>query len=88
MNIHEMGRLRIQPLRQTPDRGGFGGSQHDSEVRALVAKGLTPYEASRVIHTADKFATSQEVREGQATLRRLRFTRWLVEHGMLDEWSA
>lgn len=54
----------------------------------LEAQGFTTDEALRLIHVSDQMATSREVRESEAALRRLRFARWLVEHGMLDEYSA
>ncbi len=60
----------------------------ESELRELAAQGFTPDEAQRLLHISDRLSTSHEAREAEATLRRLRFTRWLIEHGMLDEFSA
>lgn len=57
-------------------------------VGELEQRGFTPDEAIRLVHISARLATSKEAREAQATLRRLRFTRWLVEQGMLDEFSA
>jgi hypothetical protein len=57
-------------------------------LRDLEAQGFSPAEARRLIYISDRIEQSAEARESEATLRRLRFTRWLVEHGMLDEWSA
>lgn len=57
-------------------------------VHELEAQGFTVEEATRLIHVSDRVATSREAREAEATLRRLRFTRWLIERGMLDEFSA
>jgi len=54
----------------------------------LEQRGFTPDEAIRLVHASARIATSKEAREAQATLRRLRFTRWLVEQGMLNEFSA
>src|SRR5262245_41858334 len=53
--------------------------------RELEAQGFTPDEAARIIHLSDRLEDSREVREAQVVLRRLRFTRWLIEHGVLDE---
>ena len=54
----------------------------------LEQRGFTTDEAIRLVHASARIATSKEAREAEATLRRLRFTRWLVEQGMLDEFSA
>jgi len=58
------------------------------EVNELEAQGFTHDEAIRLIHVSDRAATYGEALEAEATMRRLRFMRWLVERGMLDEWSA
>ncbi len=54
----------------------------------LKARGFTADEAIRLIHVSDRLANGREARESQTTLRRLRFTRWLIEHGVLDEFTA
>lgn len=54
----------------------------------LKAQGFTADEAIRLIHVSDRLANGREARESQTTLRRLRFTRWLIEHGVLDEFTA
>ena len=58
------------------------------EVDELAAQGFTEDEAVRLISVSERVAHSGEAREAEELLRRLRFTRWLVEHGMLDEFSA
>ena len=58
------------------------------EVDALEAQGFTEDEAVRLISVSERVAHSGEAREAEELLRRLHFTRWLVEHGMLDEFSA
>ena len=58
------------------------------EVGELEAQGFTEDEAVRLISVSERVAHSGEAREAEELLRRLRFTRWLVEHGMLDEFSA
>ncbi len=60
-----------------------GDALHD-----LEAQGFTADEARRLVDISDRLDESTEVRESEATLRRLRFTRWLLDHGRLDEWSA
>ncbi len=60
----------------------------DSAVHTLEAQGFTADEAIRLIHVSDRLKMSREARESEATLRRLRFTRWLIQQGMLDEFSA
>jgi hypothetical protein len=63
-------------------------ASEETELQELAAQGFTPDEAQRLLYISDRLATSREAREAEATLRRLRFTRWLIEHGMLDEFSA
>lgn len=58
------------------------------EVEALEAQGFTEDEAVRLISVSERVAHSGEAREAEELLHRLHFTRWLVEHGMLDEFSA
>jgi hypothetical protein len=58
------------------------------EVQELEAQGFTEDEAVRLISVSERVAHSGEAREAEELLRRLHFTRWLVEHGMLDEFSA
>lgn len=58
------------------------------EVEALEAQGFTEDEAVRLISVSERVAHSGEAREAEELLRRLHFTRWLVEHGMLDEFTA
>lgn len=60
----------------------------ESAVIALAAQGFTTDEAIRLIHASDRVASSREAREAEATLRRLRFTRWLIQQGLLDEFTA
>jgi len=62
----------------------------DSKVALLEleAQGFTEDEALRLITISGRLASSREARESQATLRRLRFTRWLIDRGILDEFSA
>jgi hypothetical protein len=66
-------------------------AEEPSAMRALdelKAQGFTADEAIRLIHVSDRLADGREARESQTTLRRLRFTRWLIEHGVLDEFTA
>lgn len=54
----------------------------------LEARGFTPDEVRKLVLISARDAGSEEERAAEAQLRRLRFTRWLVERGVLDEWSA
>jgi hypothetical protein len=54
----------------------------------LEARGFTPDEVRKLVLISVRDAGSEETRAAEAQLRRLRFTRWLVERGVLDEWSA
>ncbi|MFI5273468.1 MAG: hypothetical protein ACHQ4H_10600 [Ktedonobacterales bacterium] len=58
------------------------------EVTDLESQGFTEDEAVRLISVSERLAHSGEARESEETMRRLHFTRWLVEHGVLDEFSA
>jgi hypothetical protein len=60
----------------------------EAELAQLEAQGFTPDEAARLIYISDRLAHSREAREAEAVMRRLRFHRWLVESGRLDEFSA
>lgn len=80
--------LRL-PLRENGVVADIEAEQNDDTVvHELEAQGFTPDEALRLIHVSDRMAVSGEAREAEATLRRLRFTRWLIERGVLDEFSA
>lgn len=57
-------------------------------VEALEAQGFTSDEVASLMGLTVKIANSNEVREEQAIIRRLRFQRWLIEHGRLDEYAA
>lgn len=54
----------------------------------LEAQGFSPDEAQRLIDISKRLETSAEARASQAELKRLRFAQWLIEHGILDEFSA
>lgn len=95
-------RPRRQPQRRSTDERAIiklpqaeqratAVDEEDSDTTALhtlEAQGLTEDEAVRLIHVSDRMKTSCEAREAEATMRRLRFTRWLIQQGMLDEFSA
>jgi hypothetical protein len=72
-----------KPRARKPSPQAATDAVHDLEER-----GFTEDEARRLIDISDRITQSAEAREAEAMMRRLRFTRWLVEHGMLDEWSA
>lgn len=56
-------------------------------LHALEDQGFSENEAMRLIAVTERLDDSAEARDAEATLQRLRFTRWLVEQGKLDEWS-
>jgi hypothetical protein len=53
-------------------------------VVELESQGFSETEALRLLDTSKRLERSTEARQ----TRRLRFTRWLVEQGILDEFSA
>lgn len=71
-----------------PERSAQVSEPQTDEMSTLVAQGFTEDEAERLLSVSERMATSHEAQEAEATLRRLRFTRWLVEQGMLNEFSA
>ena len=83
-------RLPVREKANVPDVAAAQDEEQDDDhvVRDLEAQGFTSDEAIRLIHVSDRMAVSGEAREAEAVLRRLRFTRWLIERGMLDEFSA
>ncbi len=59
-------------------------AQRAVAVIELESQGFSEDEALRLIDISKRMESSSEAREA----RRLRFTRWLVEQGILDEFSA
>lgn len=57
----------------------------EDDLRDLEAQGFTLDEANRLI---DLSARINEGISNEPTLKRLQFTRWLVQRGLLDEFSV
>ncbi len=55
-------------------------SSEEDDLRKLEAQGFTPDEVTRLVDLS--------ARLNDATLKRLQFTKWLVEQGLLDEFSV
>lgn len=81
-------KLAPVPMNDQASESVSDDENEDSTMHALEAQGFTEDEAIRLIHVSDRMKTSREARESEAVLRRLRFTRWLIQQGMLDEFSA
>lgn len=64
-----------------------GGSSEETDLHALEALGFTEDEAVRLIEVAVRITNSDEVRDAEATRKRLQFTKWLIDQGKLDEFS-
>lgn len=60
----------------------------EADALELESQGFSPDEAQRLIDISKRLETSAEARASQAELKRLRFAQWLIEHGILDEFSA
>ena len=60
------------------------GPSREDDLRDLEAQGFTRDEANRLI---DLSARINEGISNEPTLKRLQFTRWLVQRGLLDEFS-
>lgn len=57
-------------------------------LHSLEEQGFSEDEALGLLAITGRLDESAEAREAEATLQRLRFTRWLVEQGKLDEWTT
>lgn len=82
-----------EPDAEAPDEheatSGEAASPTEGDLEGdLESQGFTPDEVRRLILILDQLARSQESQDAEAELRRLRFARWLIERGVLDEWSA
>ncbi len=58
------------------------------EMTKLAREGFTPDEVKRLLSMSERVAHSSEALESEAVLRRLRFTRWMVEQGLLSEFPS
>jgi hypothetical protein len=56
----------------------------------LRALGFTPWEAERLVVLKMRYERGgfRELAEVSQEQKRLRFARWLVEHGRLTDWRA
>jgi hypothetical protein len=73
-------------------RNGSGPLPTEGPLEYITAQGerkqFTPEEMRRLHVVANREAVSSERRAATADLNRLNFTKWLIEHGKLDEFSA
>lgn len=53
--------------------------EHD-DLRTLAAQGFTEDEVNRLVELSERINAT--------TLKRLQFTKWLVDQGLLDEFSV
>jgi hypothetical protein len=60
----------------------------DADRIELEAQGFSADEADRLIDVSKRLESSAEALASQAELKRLRFAQWLVERGILDEFSV
>jgi hypothetical protein len=60
----------------------------EADAMELEAQGFSSDEAQRLIDMSKRLETSAEARASQAELKRLRFAQWLIERGILNEFSA
>jgi hypothetical protein len=63
-------------------------SAHDEPLAGLEAQGFSEGEAARLLEVSARAAYSTEARESEAVMNRLRFTRWLVERGLINEFAV
>jgi hypothetical protein len=60
----------------------------EKSVAGLAAQGFSEGEAARLLEVSERAAYSTEARESEAVMNRLRFTRWLVERGLINEFAV
>jgi len=60
----------------------------DADRIELEAQGFSADEADRLIDVSKRLESSAEALASQAELKRLRFAQWLIERGILDEFSV
>src|SRR5262245_19899908 len=56
-------------------------------LAGLAAQGFSEGEAARLLEVSARAAFSTEARESEAVMNRLRFTRWLIERGVINEFA-
>ena len=61
---------------------------YEEPLAGLAAQGFSEGEAARLLEVSARAEYSTEARESEAVLNRLRFTRWLVERGLINEFAV
>jgi len=82
-----------EPAQREDARSGISGSSGDGStapaaeetLESLESQGFTREEAERLVQVSDQLSRSGEAAEAEATMRRLRFTKWLVDTGILSD---
>lgn len=77
-------RAEKSPEAEAEEARAAEATERANTVTALESQGFSADEALRLIDISKRLEHSTEAQE----LRRLRFTRWLVEQGILNEFSA
>jgi len=60
----------------------------EGPLAGLAAQGFSEGEAARLLEVSARAAYSTEARESEAVMNRLRFTRWLIERGLINEFTV
>jgi hypothetical protein len=63
-------------------------SVQEESFAGLAAQGFSEGEAARLLEVSERALYSTEARESEAVMNRLRFTRWLVERGLINEFAV
>jgi len=63
-------------------------SAPEESLAGLAAQGFSEGEAERLLEVSARVAYSTEARESEAVMNRLRFTRWLIERGVINEFAV
>jgi hypothetical protein len=63
-------------------------TMNNEPVADLTTQGFSAVEIERLLEVSARAALSTEARESEAVMNRLRFTRWLVERGVINEFAV
>ena len=83
----------VKPVAKKPRTTSANSAKRRASARkdslaGLAAQGFSEGEAARLLEVSARAAYSTEARESEAVMNRLRFTRWLIERGVIDEFAV
>jgi hypothetical protein len=83
----------VKPVAKKPRANSANSAKRREHARkdslaGLAAQGFSEGEAARLLEVSARVAYSTEARESEAVMNRLRFTRWLIERGVINEFAV